>query len=78
MDKEDLTMFRWDGENRLFDKIISVLDDHIKNANNYVTMAQQADSERSFHAGSLSEAGDIKDHLMDLKSQANNTNDSLE
>ena len=34
MDKEDLTMFRWEGENRLWDKILSVLDDHIKNANN--------------------------------------------
>ena len=76
MDKEDLTMFRWEGENRLWNKVLSLMDEHIKNANNYATMPQQADSERSFHCGELNSLQDIKSHLLELHNEANNSGGS--
>ena len=33
---EDLTMFRWEGENRLWNKIHEVIDEHIRSANIYI------------------------------------------
>ena len=51
---EDLTMFRWEGENRLWDKIHAVLDEHIRSATNYATMRDIPDNERSVHCGELS------------------------
>lgn len=70
---EDLTMFRWEGENRLWNKIHEVIDEHIRSANNYSTMRDIPDSERSFHCGELSGTQNIKEQLMELFAEANNT-----
>ena len=69
---EDLTMFRWEGENRLWDKIHAILDEHISSATNYATMRDIPDSERSFHCGELSGTENIKEQLMELYTEANN------
>ena len=69
---EDLTMFRWEGENRLWDKIHAVLDAHIRSATNHATMRDIHDSERNFHCAELSGAQNIKEQLMELYTEANN------
>ena len=69
---EDLTMFRWEGENRLWDKIHAVLDEHIRSASNYATMRDLPDSKRSFHCGKLSGSRNIKEQFMELYTEANN------
>ena len=56
---EDLTMFRGESENRLWDKIHGVLDEKIRNVTNYATMRYIPDSERSTHCGELSGAQNI-------------------
>lgn len=68
---EDLTMFRWEGENRLWDKIHEVIDEHISAANNYSTMRDIPDSERNFHCGELCGTQNIKERLMELYTEAN-------
>tara|TARA_Y100001968_G_scaffold318683_1_gene349222 strand:- start:424 stop:687 length:264 start_codon:yes stop_codon:yes gene_type:complete len=75
---EDLTMFRWVGENPLWDKVITVMNAHINAANNYATMPQQKDNERSFYCGELNGLQDIKEHLMELHAKANNPSGSVE
>ena len=69
---EDLTMFRWEGENRLWDKIHAVLDEHIRSATNYATMRDISDNERSFHCRELSSTQNIKEQLKEQYTEANN------
>jgi hypothetical protein len=54
------------------------MDAHINAANNYATMPQQKDNERSFYCGELNGLQDIKGHLMELYAKANNTSGSVE
>tara|TARA_B100000519_G_C14122932_1_gene381395 strand:- start:642 stop:875 length:234 start_codon:yes stop_codon:yes gene_type:complete len=75
---KDLTMFRWEGENRLWNEIMKRLEDRIRNANNYATRSDIADTERSFYCGVLFEAGDVRDYLMELRDEANNPSGSVE
>ena len=75
---DDLTMFRWDGENRLWNEILSYLDSHIDAENMMACRAQQPDSERSFYCGGGNSLQDFKAHLMDLREEANNPSGSVE
>jgi hypothetical protein len=65
-------MFRWEGENRLWDKIHAVLDQHIRSASNYATMRDIPDIEGSFHCGELSGTQNIKEQFMELYTETNN------
>jgi hypothetical protein len=74
----DLTMFRWDGDNRLWDEVLSLIDAHVDSENMMACRAQQPDSERSFYCGGSNSLQDFKAHLMDLRKEANNPSGSVE
>lgn len=74
----DLTMFRWDGDNRLWDEIMSYIDGHVDNESDMAFRSRSSDSERAFHCGGANSLMDFKAHLMNLREEANNTSGSVE
>ena len=63
---EDLTMFRWESENRLWDKIHGVLDEKIRNVTNYATMRDIPDSESECTLRGAQWRSEHKCQLMEL------------
>lgn len=74
----DLTMFRWDGDNRLWDAIMTSIDAHVEGESDMAFRSRSPDSERAFYCGGANSLMNFKAHLMNLREEANNTSGSVE